>query len=172
MPSEALKSMAEKHGVSLSDAERYWKEAKKSAAEGGHTEDWGYIMGIVKKRMGIRSSIVTAEDEDIKTDIGEIRINDAPAKVQSIVRTMAQTLSQNRGFKCKVYKNDNDDILVNFVRKKGGLSFDSTFMIRLGNLAESIQKTKDMYDLEMSVVNGGDVEISVMFSGAINNEDY
>lgn len=53
MPSEALKSMAEKHGVSIDDAERYWKEAIDSAESKGKTGDdkYRYAMGIVRKRM-------------------------------------------------------------------------------------------------------------------------
>lgn len=59
MPTEALKSMAEKHGVSMPDAERYWDEAVDSADKQGFTGDrkYAYAMGIVKKRMGITSSV-------------------------------------------------------------------------------------------------------------------
>lgn len=62
MPSKALKSMAEKHGVSLSDAERYWDEAVDSAKKQGKTgeDKYAYAMGIVRKRMAV-TSYVAAE---------------------------------------------------------------------------------------------------------------
>lgn len=51
MPTPALKSLAEKHGKSVKTAERYWDEAKNSASNSGHADDYAYIMGIVKRRL-------------------------------------------------------------------------------------------------------------------------
>lgn len=59
MPTQALKTMAEKAGVSMVDAERYWNEAKKqadvSAPKDGFTKGdsryWAYVMSIVQKRL-------------------------------------------------------------------------------------------------------------------------
>lgn len=52
MPTPALAAMAKNAGVSLADAERYWDDAKKLAKDQGRANDYAYIMGIVKKRMG------------------------------------------------------------------------------------------------------------------------
>ena len=61
MPVPALKSLVEKSksNKTLSDAERYWEEAKEQAEESGLTEGnesfYKYVMGIVKKRLGLSS---------------------------------------------------------------------------------------------------------------------
>jgi len=59
MPVKSLRKMAKDAGVSLKDAERYWKEGKKSAKEQGFEEGdddfYAYTMGIVKRRMGLFS---------------------------------------------------------------------------------------------------------------------
>ena len=57
MPAPSLKPMARKAGVSLDAAERYWREAKRSAEDQGLSEGdddfYAYTMGIVKRRMGL-----------------------------------------------------------------------------------------------------------------------
>lgn len=59
MPTPALKSLVEESGKSMADAERYWSEAKKTTKEKGIPEGsdkfYQYVMGIVKKRMGLAS---------------------------------------------------------------------------------------------------------------------
>lgn len=65
-----LAAMAKDSGVSLPDAERYWDDAKKSAADQGRDKDYAYIMGIVKKRMGLgewRPHPVDETGEEITT---------------------------------------------------------------------------------------------------------
>lgn len=61
MPTKALKSMAEKSGKSVKTAERYWDEAKKSASDSGHSDDYAYIMGIVKRRL--EASVMNLESQ-------------------------------------------------------------------------------------------------------------
>lgn len=51
MPTAALKALAEKHGVSLKTAERYWDDAKRSAKGKDIDDKYAYMMGIVKRRM-------------------------------------------------------------------------------------------------------------------------
>jgi hypothetical protein len=60
MPVPMLKSLAKKSGKSLSDAEKYWEEAKTSALKKFNKKDnryWAYVAGIVKQRMGLSESI-------------------------------------------------------------------------------------------------------------------
>ena len=62
MPIPALEKMAERaKGKSLQDAERYWDEAKDSAADQGFKEGddnfYRYTMGIVKRRLGLASYV-------------------------------------------------------------------------------------------------------------------
>lgn len=59
-PLPALRSLAQDAGISLRKAERYWKETKEDYLERtGKSEeeltdrDYQYIMGVVKKRMGL-----------------------------------------------------------------------------------------------------------------------
>lgn len=89
MPTPALKSMAEKHGVSIDTAERYWKEAKKSAASSGHTDDYAYIMGIVKRRMGVSSSAAAAIVAAFMEHEGLIKETAASAGASTIDKIIA-----------------------------------------------------------------------------------
>lgn len=57
MPSQTLKSLASRAGVSANKAERYWEDAKKQARKQNiykkDDEDryYKYVMGIVKRRL-------------------------------------------------------------------------------------------------------------------------
>ncbi len=51
MPQAYVKKLAEKHGLSLSEAEAKWSKAKKAAEKNGHTDDYGYVTSIFKKMM-------------------------------------------------------------------------------------------------------------------------
>jgi alpha-L-fucosidase len=55
MPSNVLASLAKQAGVSLDKAEEYWDRAKEQAAKQGHKDDYAYIVGIVKKMLGLES---------------------------------------------------------------------------------------------------------------------
>lgn len=58
MPSATLKSMADKANVSIDKAESYWEAAKASAEKKFKKSDprfWAYVMGIVKRRLGLSS---------------------------------------------------------------------------------------------------------------------
>lgn len=55
MPVPALKSMAKRAGVSLSNAEEKWKQAKKEATKQGKGSNYAYITGIVKKMLKVES---------------------------------------------------------------------------------------------------------------------
>lgn len=90
MPSEALKSLAEKHGVSLSDAERYWDEALDSAKKQGKTgeDKYAYAMGIVKKRMS--ASLNTEENSmKIQPSKKDLQVLAAGANAQTIDKIIA-----------------------------------------------------------------------------------
>jgi len=55
MPPAALAALAKRAGVRIRTAERYWKQAKASATKYGKKarDRWAYIMGIVKRRLGL-----------------------------------------------------------------------------------------------------------------------
>lgn len=48
-----IASFAKKSGKSKKEVERLWNKAKKLAAEQGREEDWPYIVGILKRMLGI-----------------------------------------------------------------------------------------------------------------------
>ena len=66
MPAPSLRKMAKDADVPYEDAERYWREAKQSAKKqgvfkkDGEDDYYSYIMGIVKKRMGLAFRLDTA----------------------------------------------------------------------------------------------------------------
>ena len=53
MPSNIIKSFAEKSGKSETEVEKLWDETKKQAEENGHKEDYEYIVGILKKKLNL-----------------------------------------------------------------------------------------------------------------------
>ena len=57
MPPPALKSLANKAGKSLKDAERYWSDAK-NQVKPKTDSDYQKVMGIVKKRLGLPTKSV------------------------------------------------------------------------------------------------------------------
>lgn len=57
MPAPALFSLAKRAGKSEAEAERLWNKAKELASEEGRPEDWPYIMGIVKRMLGLGESL-------------------------------------------------------------------------------------------------------------------
>lgn len=67
MPAPSLKSMAKRAGVSYEDAERYWDDSKQAALDQGFTEGeddfYAYVMGIVKRRMGLAGILQVAAVE-------------------------------------------------------------------------------------------------------------
>ena len=62
MPIPALKSLADKSGKSLSDLERYYNDAKKQLGKEPSDSDYAYIIGIVKKRAGIKEIEMKVKD--------------------------------------------------------------------------------------------------------------
>lgn len=52
MPSDYVKKLADKKGISVEKAEGYWDKAKTRAKEEGHDGEYDYITGIFKRMMG------------------------------------------------------------------------------------------------------------------------
>ena len=70
-PAAALKSLAKEAGKSYSEAERYYEEAKhqRMKSEGKkedelNDKDYSYIMGVVKKRLGLKTKPVESKKEE------------------------------------------------------------------------------------------------------------
>lgn len=53
MPAPVLSDLAAQAGVSLDRAEDLWTQAKAAAKDQGHDEDYAYIVGILKKMLGL-----------------------------------------------------------------------------------------------------------------------
>jgi len=61
VPVPALQPLATKSGKSLQAVEDLWSRAKAQAEKAGHKEDFAYIMGILKRMLGL-SEKFRAED--------------------------------------------------------------------------------------------------------------
>jgi hypothetical protein len=76
MPSNVVKSFAERSGKSLGKIEGYWDEAKKSAMEKFGKKGpkfWSYVTAIVKRRAGLDEAISFSDFltlETLKEDLG------------------------------------------------------------------------------------------------------
>ena len=57
MPSNIVKSFAEKTGKSEAEIEKLWKKAKDIAKESGRDEDYAYIVGILKKILNLNETM-------------------------------------------------------------------------------------------------------------------
>ena len=60
MPSNVVKSYAEKSGKSESEVDAIWNEVKKQAKEKFKEEDshfWAYVNAVTKKKCGIKEGI-------------------------------------------------------------------------------------------------------------------
>jgi len=57
MPTNIIKSFASRSGKSVEEVETLWKKAKEVASKEGHTNDYPYIVGILKRMTGINESI-------------------------------------------------------------------------------------------------------------------
>lgn len=62
MPPPALASLAKKAGKTLKDAERYYADAKKQVKPDSD-DDYRLVMGIVKKRLGLKTKPLAASAE-------------------------------------------------------------------------------------------------------------
>lgn len=56
MPSNVVKSFAEKTGKSEEEVEKLWDKAKDIAKKEGEEENYAYITGVLKKMLGLNES--------------------------------------------------------------------------------------------------------------------
>lgn len=73
MPTSTLKSLANKAGVSLQDAEKAWDEAKSIAKKQKDESDpmfWGLVTKITKNKIGLKENKMGIEDK-IDNYLGE-----------------------------------------------------------------------------------------------------
>lgn len=66
MPAPLIKSFAQKTGKSQDAVEKLWSKAKAIAKEEGHNKDYAYIVGILKKMLGLNESVTFKEFLKIK----------------------------------------------------------------------------------------------------------
>jgi hypothetical protein len=78
MPSTIVKSFADKTGKSIEDVERLWGQAKVLASKEGHSGDYAYITGILKKMLKLEQTKM----KKIKEFLPEGRFGDFLARAQ------------------------------------------------------------------------------------------
>ena len=61
MPAALVKSFAARAGISTRKAEKLWDRAVEIAADQGHKEDYAYIVGVLKRMLGIRESELSSD---------------------------------------------------------------------------------------------------------------
>ena len=64
MPANIINSFADKSGKSKEEIERLWNKAKEQASKEGHEEDYAYIVGILKRMLGLNESFRSYISED------------------------------------------------------------------------------------------------------------
>lgn len=57
MPSNVVKSFADKTGKSVAEVDKLWNKAKEIASEQGQAENYALITGILKKMLGLNETI-------------------------------------------------------------------------------------------------------------------
>ena len=57
MPSNVVKSFADKTGKSVPEVDKLWNKAKEIASEQGQAENYALITGILKKMLGLNETI-------------------------------------------------------------------------------------------------------------------
>ena len=73
MPSNIIKSFADKTGKSESEVEKLWDKAKEIADESNHKEDYDYIVGILKKMLKLNEDKMRFRDllENFNDDVSK-----------------------------------------------------------------------------------------------------
>lgn len=109
MPNPLIKSFASKSGKSTSEVESLWDKAKELASEEGHTEEYDYIVGILKSMLGLEESRVAQLSNTLMYfgkiqeaitkvyDIDEIPVDSYvrdPSKSLSLLKEIDDKLSQ------------------------------------------------------------------------------
>jgi len=62
MPKNIIKSFSKKSGKSEKEVEKLWKKAVAIANDEGQKDNYAYIVGILKKLVGINESIISFKD--------------------------------------------------------------------------------------------------------------
>lgn len=68
MPSNVVKSFADKTGKSTQEVEELWDKAKGIAKETGEEENYAYITGVLKKMLGLKESFRDFLEVSVPTD--------------------------------------------------------------------------------------------------------
>ena len=107
MPPPALKSLAGKAGKSLKDAERYYGDAKKQLMKKTGkkekaltSDDYRYIMGVVKKRLGLPTKKVESMSlaEQLIDDLVEAKLKGRDKERSEIIKKQAKLVGLDATF--------------------------------------------------------------------------
>lgn len=69
MPSAYVKKMADKHGISVKEAEDKWDEAKQAAEKQGQGDNYAYTTQIFKNMMGEKSTAAADDVDTVTMDV-------------------------------------------------------------------------------------------------------
>lgn len=78
---KGLKTMAKKAGVGVKDAERYWREAKKSCKRKGVKDFYACVMGVTKKRIGYKKKKKKTAKESAGSPVEQNMISENAAPI-------------------------------------------------------------------------------------------
>ena len=68
MPTPMIKSFADKTGKTVGEVEKLWNEAKAIAFKEGKEDNYAYIVGILKKKLGLNESVENVSFKDFLKD--------------------------------------------------------------------------------------------------------
>jgi len=87
MPASMIPSFAKRSGKSEKEVEKLWHKAKGLAADQGHTEEYDYIVGILKRMLRLNEDEQLEESAQIKLDLlTQITSNLTSADVSKLKR--------------------------------------------------------------------------------------
>jgi hypothetical protein len=77
MPARIVSSFADRTKKPIKDVERLWDKAKELATKQGHTKDYAYITGILKRMLKLESSTFRDKilDEELNEYISTLNTN-------------------------------------------------------------------------------------------------
>lgn len=77
MPTPIIKTFAKETGKSLAEVEKLWDESKELAKQKGLDDNYAYIVGILKNKLGIGESMSRARQIIDKISVREAKASDA-----------------------------------------------------------------------------------------------
>ena len=96
MPANLIKKLAKEKGKTVEEVEVLWDKAKEVAKEHGHDKNWAYIVGILKKMLGIEEDTATTLSS---TGLDSGAPESGSGKAVTFTRVFSQVTSANKNKK-------------------------------------------------------------------------